>query len=223
MEEDYLEQLVMGSPSLTSRVREYIYIEMSHGVKVSNLAGDVARELGESEKFCEDIVVAGLLHDIGKLWVAKYLESAGNEETLSIEKMKIVRMHPTHSCNMLKQKGYCDRITEAVYYHHENVDGSGYPENLQGDQIPWMARILRICDVYCALTTDRSYRRAFERETAMEIMIDEVEDYDMRIFLAFQRVLHSDEAGEKLRSICTVISPLQKEHLPLFVKEAERL
>ena len=150
------------------------------------------------------------------------MEAAGNRETLTIERMKIVRMHPTHSCEMLKREGYPERITEAVFYHHENVDGTGYPENLRGQQIPWMARILRICDVYCALTTDRSYRRAFDRSAAMEIMIDEAEDYDMKIFLAFQRVLHN-EAGEKLRALCTVISTLQKEHLPLFVKEAERL
>lgn len=222
MEEDYLEQLVMESASLSSKMREYIYVEMSHGVKVSNLAQEVAKELGEDETFCRQIAVAGLLHDIGKLWVMKHMNEAGSEETLTIERMKIVRMHPTHSCDMLMAEGYPAGITRAVYYHHENVDGTGYPENLRGDKIPWMARILRICDVYCALTTDRSYRRAFERFAAMEIMIDEVEDYDMRCFLAFQRVIHN-EAGEKLRSLCTVISPLQKEHLPLFVKEAEAL
>ena len=77
-------------------------------------------------------------------------------------------------------------------------------------------------DLRCALTTDRSYRRAFDRAAAMEIMIDEAEDYDMKIFLAFQRVLHN-EVGEKLRELCTVLSTLQKEHLPLFVKEAELL
>ena len=222
MEEDYLEQLVMESASLSSKMREYLYVEMSHGVKVSNLAQAVAKELGEDEMFCRQIAVAGLLHDIGKLWVTKHMNETDNEETLTIERMKIVRMHPTHSCDMLKAEGYPEGITQAVYYHHENVDGTGYPENLRGDKIPWMARILRICDVYCALTTDRSYRRAFDRSAAMEIMIDEAEDYDMRCFLAFQRVIHN-EAGEKLRSLCTVISPLQKEHLPLFVKEAEAL
>jgi HD-GYP domain-containing protein (c-di-GMP phosphodiesterase class II) len=83
-----------------------------------------------------------------------------------------------------------------------------------------MARILRICDVFCALTTDRSYRRAFDLRSAMEIMIDEAEDYDMQAFLAFQRVLHSDEFRE-MDMLTTVLTPLQKKHLPLFVREAE--
>lgn len=84
MEEDYLEQLVMENTSLSSQMREYLYVEMSHGVKVSNLAEAVARELGEDEEFCRDIAVAGLLHDIGKLWVSKHMEEAGNRETLTI-------------------------------------------------------------------------------------------------------------------------------------------
>ena len=114
MEEDYLEQLVMESTSLSSKMREYIYVEMSHGVKVSNLAQEVAKELGEDETFCRQIAVAGLLHDIGKLWVMKHMNEAGSEETLTIERMKIVRMHPTHSCDMLMAEGYPAGITQGV-------------------------------------------------------------------------------------------------------------
>lgn len=217
-----MEQLVMGSTGISSQLREFLYIEMSHGVKVSNLALAVAGELGEDEAFCRDITVAGLLHDIGKLWVTRYLEDTGEEATLAVERMKYVRMHPTHSRQVLEREGYPEQIAEAVYFHHENVDGSGYPDNLQGEEIPRMARILRICDVFCALTSDRSYRRAFDVQSAVEIMIDEAEDYDMQIFLAFQRVLHSD-AFQRTDGLCTVLTPLQKEHLKLFIREAESI
>jgi HD-GYP domain-containing protein (c-di-GMP phosphodiesterase class II) len=221
MEADYIEQLVLESEVLTSRQRNTLYVEMNHGVKVSNLARAVANEMGKDTEFCRDIEVAGILHDIGKLWVSKYLvEGTGRETTLSVEKMKYVRMHPNYSKMVLLGKGYPSRICEAVFYHHENVDGTGYPRNLRGDDIPEMARILRICDVFCALTTDRSYRRAFDLKSAMEIMIDEAEDYDMQAFLAFQRVLHSDEFRE-MDMLATVLTPLQKQHLPLFVREAE--
>jgi HD-GYP domain-containing protein (c-di-GMP phosphodiesterase class II) len=221
MEEDYLEQLVLGSEILTSRQRNTLYVEMNHGVKVSNLAKAVAGEMGKDPEFHREIEIAGVLHDIGKLWVSKYLvDGIDRETTLSVEKMKYVRMHPNYSKMVLLGKGYSSRICEAVFYHHENVDGSGYPRNLKGTDIPEMARILRICDVFCALTSDRSYRRAFDLKSAMEIMIDEAEDYDMQAFLAFQRVLHSDEFRE-MDMLTTVLTPEQKEHLPLFVEEAE--
>ena len=98
--------------------------------------------------------------------------------------------------------GYSDFILESIYYHHENYDGSGYPKNLSGEEIPLGARILRICDVYAALTSKRSYRDAFSPEVAMEMLIDEVKNFDMKIFLAFQRTMHEEEK-EKEKVICS--------------------
>ncbi len=77
-----------------------------------------------------------------------------------------------------------------VLHHHENFDGTGYPDNLKGGKIPRGARILRVCDVFCALTSDRPYRSAFSPGAAVRLMIDEIKDYDMRVFLTFQRVIH---------------------------------
>ena len=219
--EDYLEWLIMCSDKISPRMRESIYIEMCHGVVVSNLACAVAQELGEDEKFCQDITVAGLLHDVGKLKLAKYLNSDG-KTTLAVERMKYVRMHPTHSYHALCRSGYSEEIARAVYCHHENYDGTGYPDSLREEQIPWMARILRVCDVFSALTSDRSYRRAFDRQTAMEIMIDEVVNYDMQVFLAFQRLFHSEKFAS-LDGLRTEVTPLQKEHLGLFITEGENM
>lgn len=214
--EDYLERLIMSNNKISPHLIETTYIEMCHGVTVSNLVRAVAVELGADQDFCDKIAVAGLLHDVGKLRLAKYLNSE-DRETLTVEKMKYVRMHPTHSYNALCRAGYSEDIARAVYFHHENFDGTGYPDKLQGEQIPWMARILRTCDVFAALTSDRSYRRAFDWQTAMEIMIDEVADYDMQVFLAFQRQFH----GEQFWKIRMDLTPLQKWHLGLFIAEAE--
>ncbi len=217
MEGDYLEQLVMDSVAVDPHLMGYLYYEMHHGVKVSNLAVLIAQELGEDEGFCRDISVAGLLHDIGKLWLAE-IGDMREDTTLTVERMKIMRMHPTYSKRVMLREGLPWRLCEAVYCHHENMDGSGYPESLRMDQIPWMSRILRICDVFCALTSDRSYRRAFDIQTTMEIMIDEVENYDMGVFLAFQRVVHSD-AIHGLDGIRTVLTSLQRKYLALFARE----
>ena len=179
-----------------------LYSELRHGVAVSNLARQVAGELGMNESRCYEVAVAGLVHDIGKLKLKRYVY-VREHYPMVIEEMKYVRMHSTLGYEELRdQGGYSDFVLQSVLYHHENYDGTGYPSNLSGEDIPFGARILRVCDVFCALTSDRPYRKAFDRNTAIELMIDEVKNFDMKVFLAFLRVIHrkdqemQDEKGE---------------------------
>ena len=123
--------------------------------------------------------------------MAAYLYE-GNEDEFGVEEMRYVRMHSRLSYEILIRYDYSDFFIESILYHHENYDGSGYPENLQGNGIPIGARVLRVCDVYAALTSDRPYRKAFDPETAVRIMIDEMKNYDMRVFLAFQQAIHEE-------------------------------
>ena len=95
---------------------------------------------------------------------------------------------------ILKEKGYSDFVSESVLYHHENFDGSGYPDNLKEFEIPIGARILRVCDVFAALISDRPYRSAFDVDAAVELMIEEVKNFDMEVFLAFMRVVNSENS-----------------------------
>ena len=178
---------------------EDITEEINHGIRVSNLAYYVAKSLGLYEAQCHELAVAGMVHDIGKLRVSGYLYGR-HEDTLKIEEMKYVRMHPRLGYELLMRHDYSDFVVESILYHHENYDGSGYPENLAGDQIPLGARILRVCDVYAALTSDRPYRKAFDPEPAVELMIDEVKNFDMKVFLAFQRTIHEEKLQEKWKA-----------------------
>lgn len=174
--------------------------EIKHGIQVSNLAYQTGKMLGLEETMCHELAVAGILHDIGKLKLRNYITA--EENPLIVEEIKYVRRHPKLGYESLKERGYSDFILESIYYHHENYDGSGYPKNLSGEEIPLGARILRICDVYAALTSKRSYRDAFSPEVAMEMLIDEVKNFDMKIFLAFQRTMHEEEK-EKEKVICS--------------------
>ena len=97
---------------------------------------------------------------------------------------------------ILKKEGYKETILLAVRHHHENYDGSGYPDNLSGEAIPLGARIIRVCDVYAALTSDRPYRQAFESQSAVQLMIEEIKDFDVKVFLAFQRMIHKNKEKE---------------------------
>ena len=170
--------------------------EIKHGIQVSNLAYQTGKMLGLEEIMCHELAVAGILHDIGKLKLRNYI--AAEENPLIVEEIKYVRRHPKLGYESLKERGYSDFILESIYYHHENYDGSGYPKNLSGEEIPLGARILRICDVYAALTSKRSYRDAFSPEVAMEMLIDEVKNFDMKIFLAFQRTMHEEEKEKEI-------------------------
>jgi putative nucleotidyltransferase with HDIG domain len=165
--------------------------EISHGIYVSRLARDVTRALGHDEEMQYDMALAGMLHDIGKLRLANYIYGEATAESpLMIEEMKYVRMHSLLSYNIVKSRGYNARVCETILYHHENMDGSGYPENLSGEDIPEGSRIIRVCDVFAALTTDRPYRKSFTKDEALSLMIDEINSFDMRVFLAFEHVVH---------------------------------
>ena len=177
----------------TDRILDFdLSAELNHGVVVSNLAYAVAVEMGLDEEFCYQMAIAGMLHDIGKLKLTGYINGQ-ERDPLLIEELKYVRMHSSLGYEELKDQGYSELVLQSVLYHHENYDGSGYPSNLRGDSIPLGARILRVCDVYAALSSDRPYRKAFDVSTVIELMIDEIKNFDMEVFLAFQRVVHNNE------------------------------
>jgi len=168
---------------------------IDHGILVSKLAYLLAKEAGCDEDFCYTMSNAGLVHDIGKLRLGKYLY-ASDRNTMIVEEMKYIRMHSDIGFDILKKYGYNDDVLNAILYHHENYDGSGYPQNLKGNQIPLGARILRICDVYAALISDRRYRCCYQKEAAIQLMIEEVKNFDMKLFLHFLGIIYTDSFKE---------------------------
>ena len=175
----------------TGHLLDYTLLEqLDHGLLVSHLASHLGRRLGCSDEEVQSLALAGILHDIGKIRLSRYVE---NGTSMTVEEIKYVRMHSMFGSAILKRQGFSERIQEMVLYHHENYDGSGYPKNLQGEEIPLGARILRVCDVFAALLSDRPYRKGFDQQTAVSLMIEEVKNFDMRVFLAFQRMIHEEE------------------------------
>ena len=162
-----------------------------HGVCVSNLTYLTARKLKLDQDVCYELALAGMVHDIGKLRLSAYLYGR-NSNGMFIEEMQYMRMHSELGYQILKEHGFSDFICESVLYHHENYDGSGYPDNRKAEQIPMGARIIRVADSFSALVSERPYREAFDFETAIQIMIEDIKEYDMQVFLAFMDVIHDD-------------------------------
>lgn len=189
-----------GSHDLETPIQDSLGEALVHGMIVSNLAYFVGKELQLSEEECYNLAVSGMLHDIGKLRLRSYVYGE-KEAKMDIDELRYVRLHTSLGYAILKEKGYGQEVLDSVLYHHENVDGTGYPNNLQGEDIPFSARILRVCDAFGALIANRPYREAFDIETALTIMVEEIKCFDMRVFLAFQKVSNSDDMKNMLREM----------------------
>lgn len=172
---------------------------IKHGVLVANLTFALAKEYGMSDDEAYELKLAAMMHDIGKLKLSEYLYGRANE-SLPEEEKKYMSMHSKISYDVLKKYDYSDNIMNIVLSHHECYDGSGYPDGLAGEDIPVGARILKVTDEFAALISDRPYRKAFDIDTAVSIMIDEVKNVDMKVFILFQRLIHEDSTLELIKN-----------------------
>ena len=137
-----------------------------HADRVSRIAGAIARELGLPEIEVERIELAGLLHDIGKIGVEDRILMKPSK--LDPEETELMRRHPIYGASILEPSAALRPLVPLVRHHHENYDGSGYPEGLQGDSIPFGSRIIIVADAYEAMTSDRIYRKAIGHDRAMD-------------------------------------------------------
>jgi putative two-component system response regulator len=154
-----------------------------------------AQQLGESMGMGEEelgiLRIASLVHDIGKVAVPdSILQKPGRLDRLEME---VMRQHPIVGESICAPlKSFRDALP-AIRHHHERMDGSGYPDGLTGDQIPLMARILQVADIYDALTTDRPYRKAMLPEWALALMMTEAHRgwLDFPLVRKFTRICES--------------------------------
>ncbi|MEL7649609.1 MAG: HD-GYP domain-containing protein [Sedimentibacter sp.] len=160
---------------------EYTY---QHCLSVANLSISTGIAMGLDRNSLHDLGMAGFLHDIGKTLIP--LEIINKPGKLTPEEFDIIKMHPSNGVRMLKGL-VSEEILEAIMCHHEKEDGSGYPNGIYQDDIPFYSKILSICDVYHALSSDRSYRKTCFPNEVMEYLMgcaDSHFNYDiLRVFL----------------------------------------
>lgn len=139
-----------------------------HSDRVARMSKRIAHELGFSKLECEQIHMAGLLHDIGKIGVPDNI--LGKTAKLTDEETALMQRHPTIGVEILSHLPPFKYALPGVHYHHERIDGLGYPEGLAGDQIPMMSRIIAVADGYDAMTSDRVYRKGMPTASAEKIL-----------------------------------------------------
>jgi HD-GYP domain-containing protein (c-di-GMP phosphodiesterase class II) len=163
------EQLVLGVlRTMSNAIEARDPYTRGHSERVARLAYEIAVHLELSEVASQEIYLAGILHDVGKIGIPdSVLLKPGR---LDDEEMRVIRQHPEIGHKILEELGKLSFALPGVLYHHERVDGDGYPHRLKGDSIPLMARILAVADAYDAMTTSRIYRHAMGHDRAVEIL-----------------------------------------------------
>ena len=135
-----------------------------HSVRVSILAKAIAEDMGLSAAKVERIETAGIVHDIGKV-DAVYATIIRKEGSLTEAERRVIVTHAAQGADFLKTlTSFPEDVIGGVRHHHERYDGTGYPDNLQGDAIPLAARIIMLCDSIDAMLSDRPYRKALPVE-----------------------------------------------------------
>ncbi len=159
-----------------------------HSERVTNYALSIAKELGLKEKDIENLHVAALLHDIGK--IGTYDVILDKPGKLTDEEFDLVKMHPAKGEEILKPISQLQNILPIIRSHHERIDGKGYPDGLKGDEIHFLARIICIADSFDSMTSERPYRPSPGIEYAIsELKSCSGTQFDPQAAEAFLRVL----------------------------------
>ena len=177
IENKYLEKIT----DIETQLR-FDSITYKHSQNVANLSVQLLKNSPfDMDEFL--IYYAGLFHDIGKSILPQTILNKKNP--LTQDEFNQIKDHPKQGFRILQQYKFPSEILFATLLHHEKYDGSGYPIGFIGKEIPAIARIMNICDIYDALTSDRPYRKAYSVSEAIKIIEKSREQYDPELLEVF--------------------------------------
>ena len=173
---------------------------IGHCNRLANFGMLLAEEIGLSDHEIRTVRRGGILHDIGKLAIKdSILLKPG---PLTDEEFRIIETHPEEGEKICKPLQTMNDVLPIIRHHQERFDGTGYPDKLKGEEIPVGARIVAMVDVYDALTSDRPYRKALDKRSALGVLDQEVEagKWDKSIVSSFKNILQRDDLQHCLAS-----------------------
>jgi putative nucleotidyltransferase with HDIG domain len=164
LEKGYLETIL----ALTNSIESKDPYTRGHSQRVGDMAAEIGRELGLSERDVKQLRYGGILHDIGKIGITEPILRKQTE--LTPEEMAVMREHPSIGASIVGPVSFLGNARDAVRSHHEKWNGTGYPEGLKGEAIPLIARVVSCADTWDACTSTRPYQRAMTARAALEVM-----------------------------------------------------
>jgi putative two-component system response regulator len=166
-----------------------------HVERVRDYALMLAQEMGLKQPLLDSLRFGSILHDIGKIHISDVV--LRKPQALDCHEWESIKQHPTIGAEMVRDIPYLQPAIPVILYHHEFWDGSGYPDQLVGDDIPIVARIVVVADAFDAMTTDRAYQPAKTLEAALQEIIDySGEKYDPAIVTTLQKCWDSGQVAE---------------------------
>ncbi|MGN0161038.1 MAG: HD domain-containing phosphohydrolase [Lachnospiraceae bacterium] len=163
-----------------------------HSQRVADYSLAIAKRMGKSEEEQKIVYYAGLLHDVGKIRVSE--EVINKPGKLTEEEFNQIRVHPVSGYHILKDIHEDVRVAYGAKYHHERYDGTGYPNGLEGENIPEIARIIGVADAYDAMASNRSYRNALPQEVVRsEIEKGRGKQFDEKIANIMLQMIDEDK------------------------------
>lgn len=160
-----------------------------HSMRVGVISIALGQELGLMESELEDLGMAGMLHDVGKINIP--IEVLNKEGSLNDEEYQLIKTHTEHGRQLLMSKSDAAPVTvDVAYSHHEQMNGKGYPRGIKADKIPYFAKIVGVVDAFDAITSDRVYSDARSTLEALRILYDcRGEQFDEDVVRAFIRLI----------------------------------
>ena len=170
--------------ALTAAIDAKDHYTFQHSENVAYYAEELAKAAGMEKDLIEIVKESGLLHDIGKIGIREDILNKPGK--LTPDEFEVMKAHVENAINIIRHLPSLEYVIPTVYSHHEHYDGSGYPRQLKGEEIPIMGRILCIADAFDAITSKRSYKEALSREEALAIMQAEAgKQFDPKLVLIF--------------------------------------
>jgi response regulator RpfG family c-di-GMP phosphodiesterase len=183
---------------------------VGHSKRVSKYCRRIAIKLGIDSDNLQDMEIAGLLHDVGKIGISDTI--LGKPSKLTIEEYETIKEHPMISLKIIEPIHEFKKVKEYVKYHHEKYDGTGYPDGLKGEDIPLGARILSVADAFDTMWIGRHYHASWDLETVVkEFQKNRGTQFDPKVVDIFVELLRED--GEHFDSI-------RKENPPRFKEKS---
>jgi putative nucleotidyltransferase with HDIG domain len=139
-----------------------------HSERVMKIAAEIAEAMGLSELSVEQIKIAGLLHDIGKIGILE--ELLEKPDKISDEEFPPMLLHPEKGVAILSPIEQLQDVLPTIRHHHERYDGTGYPDGLKGEEIPLQARIVAVADAFDAMVSDRPYKKGFSARKTLHVL-----------------------------------------------------
>lgn len=163
-----------------------------HSINVAKYSMILGQKIGLDNTELEKLKIAGVLHDIGKLKIPEAILHKPGKFT--DEEYQIIKMHPEYGVTLLREAGFEDEeIIKIIEAHHEKIDGTGYPNNLNGQQIPFLSKIISIGDSYDAMTSNRCYREKQDNYYVRRQFVEGAgKQFDLRLCTLFLEFLDEE-------------------------------